>query len=362
MNPDQANSPLTPNILIDVVARVAIIALLTYLCYRVFSPFLPLMMWGLILAIMLYPLHQKLAAMMAGRQGRAATVIVFVGCAALIVPLGLLSASLIDHAQEIQTKLDNGTLRLEPPSPEVADWPIIGERVYNAWNGAAADSEKFVVDYKDQIQSASQKSLASAKGALSSVATFIGALIVAGIMMAWGESGANAMRRILSRFTGADNGPAFQALSVATVRSVATGVLGVAFIQALLFGIGFIILGVPAAGVLALIVLLLGIMQVPAIIVTIPVIVMLWSSGDGSTAGNIAFSVWFFIAGLADNFLKPLLLGRGVDAPMPVILIGALGGMVVGGFIGLFLGATLLAIGYKVFMGWVDHAWSPDFD
>ena len=123
----------------------------------------------------------------------------------------------------------------------------------------------------------------------------------------------------------------------------------------MLLGVGFVLAAIPAAGVLALIVLLLGIAQLPATIVSLPVIAYLWWSGDASTASNIFFTVYLLAAGMADNILKPLLLGRGVDAPMPVILLGAMGGMVSSGIIGLFIGAVLLAVGYQIFMGWVDE-------
>ena len=149
-------------------------------------------------------------------------------------------------------------------------------------------------------------------------------------------------------------GPRLQKLATATVRSVAAGVIGVAFIQAILLGMGFMFAGIPAAGVLALLVMFLGILQVPALIVTLPAIAWLWVSGDGSTTSNIVWTIYLGVAGMADNVLKPLLLGRGVDAPMPVILIGALGGMVTGGIIGLFVGGVLLAVGYQLFMEWVD--------
>jgi predicted PurR-regulated permease PerM len=114
-----------------------------------------------------------------------------------------------------------------------------------------------------------------------------------------------------------------------------------------------LVAGVPWAGVLAGIVLVLGIAQVPALIVTLPAIGYIWSSGDYSTAAAIAYTVVLFLSGMADNVLKPLMLGRGVDAPMPVILLGALGGMAAAGILGMFVGATLLTLGYQIFMGWV---------
>jgi predicted PurR-regulated permease PerM len=173
-------------------------------------------------------------------------------------------------------------------------------------------------------------------------------------MMTYGESGTQTLQRIFCRLTDPVTGPRLQSLSTATVRSVASGVIGVAFIQALLLGVGFIMAGIPAAGVLALVVMFLGIMQLPAALVSLPVIAYLWWSGDASTTSNIVYTIYLLVAGLADNVLKPLLLGRGVEAPMPVILLGALGGMVSGGIIGMFVGAVLLAVGYQVFMEWVN--------
>jgi predicted PurR-regulated permease PerM len=180
-------------------------------------------------------------------------------------------------------------------------------------------------------------------------------MIIAAIMMAYVESGSRAIRRIFVRLTDPVRGTRLQNLATATIRSVAVGVIGVAFIQAILLGVGFIFAGIPAAGVLALVVMFLGILQVPAIIVSIPAIAYLWIEGDGSTGGNIAFTIYFVIAGMADNVLKPLLLGRGVDAPMVIILIGAIGGMITGGIIGLFVGGVVLAVTYQLVMEWVSH-------
>lgn len=187
-----------------------------------------------------------------------------------------------------------------------------------------------------------------------------GAFVIAGVMMAYGQAGIGAMRRVFNRFVGEAGGCKLQALCTGTVRSVAVGVLGVALIQAILFGLGFMLIGLKAAGVLALITLFIGIIQVPALIVALPVIAYMWTAGDASTAMNVVFTIYFMVAALSDNVLKPMLLGRGVDAPMPIILIGALGGMVSAGFIGLFIGAVVLAVGYKIFMSWVAEDSAQD--
>ena len=187
---------------------------------------------------------------------------------------------------------------------------------------------------------------------------FLASFIIAGIMMAFGQSGSRGSLAIFERIVGNTRGNEFARLSTATIRAVAQGVIGVAFIQAIIVGLALLVAGVPWAGALAAIVLVLGIAQIPALIVTLPAIIYIWSSGDYSNAAAIAYTVLLFLSGMADNVLKPLMLGRGVDAPMPVILLGALGGMATGGILGMFVGATLLALGYQIFMGWV--AVNPD--
>jgi len=232
----------------------------------------------------------------------------------------------------------------------------VGEKVYSAWSNAADNLPAFLEDSRPQLVEFSKKMLKTAASTAGGVMLFLVALIVAGIMMAYGDSGSRAIQNIYIRFAGPAKGPRLHQLSVATVRSVATGVVGVAFIQALLLGLGFIFAGVPGAGILAIVVLVLGIVQLPPTLVAVPVIIYLWMGGDASTASNIFFTIYLMLAGMSDNILKPMLLGRGVDVPMPIVLFGALGGMVSAGIIGLFIGAILLSVGYQLFIEWVAEA------
>jgi len=340
--------------LMDTLIRFSVIAFLAVVCIRIFAPFTMIMVWGLMLAVMLYPLHQMLVKHLGGKQSRPSILIVVVGLLLIGGPVVMLGSSCVNHINSFHTALEADQLVIQPPAPSVEEWPLVGKRIYKAWNQASTSLPAFLTTYKEELIQVSKRGFSTLRNSLSSVFMFLGALVVAGIMMAWGAPGADAMRRILIRLAGPVKGPQIQGLSVATVRSVVTGVLGVAFIQALLLGAGFFFSGTPAPGILALIVLLLGIMQLPALIVSLPVIAYVWMGGDLSMVLQIVFTVYFLVAGMADNVLKPLLLGRGVDVPMPVVLIGALGGMVAGGFIGLFLGAVLLAVGYEIFMDWVN--------
>ncbi len=341
--------------LMDLIIRVGLIAFVVVMSVRIFAPFAALMLWALILAVALYPLHRGLVARIGGRQGTSATLLVVAGLLLIGIPTVMLGSSFADRVQEVYLGLENQTLTIPQPKPAVAEWPLIGERVFDAWSGAARDLPEFLEEHEPQIKNLSGKLLSAAASTAAGVLQFLGALIIAGIMMAYGEGGSRAMQRIANRLAGPSEGPRVYGLSTATIRSVATGVIGVAFIQALLLGIGFIMAGVPGAGVLAVVVLLIGIMQLPALIISLPVIAYLWMAGDASTTINIIFTVYLLLAGSVDNVLKPLLLGRGVDVPMPIVLIGALGGMVSAGIIGLFVGAVLLGVGYQLFMGWVDN-------
>ncbi len=346
--------PLTNKEFMDGLIRVGLIMLMVVGCFHIFSPFLNLILWSLILGVTLYPLHQKLAGKLGGSNGRSATVIVVVGFVLLGWPSMKIMESVAEQLTTIYDAHHAGTLSFPAPKESVMSWPLIGEKVYQGWASAAANLPDFIQANQDTVEVVLNKGLLIAKSAISTVFLFLGALIVAGIMMAYGSGGSNAVSTILVRIVGERQGSKIHNLATMTTRSVAVGVLGVAVIQSILLGVGFLFVGVPAAGPLAIVVLLLGIMQLPATIVTLPVIFWIWGSSDGGTVMNIVWTAYLVIAGLSDNILKPILLGRGVDAPMPVILIGALGGMVVSGFIGLFIGAVLLAVGYQVFMQWVD--------
>jgi predicted PurR-regulated permease PerM len=173
--------------------------------------------------------------------------------------------------------------------------------------------------------------------------------------MAFGDSGAKACQAIFRRVAGKERGEEFTSLSAATIRAVAQGVVGVAFIQAIIVGLCLLIAGIPWAGLLSVIVLVIGIAQVPALIVTLPAIAYIWTRGDHGTAAAIIYTALLLVSGMADNVLKPLMLGRGVNVPMPVVLVGALGGMATAGILGMFVGATLLALAYQLFKRWVEE-------
>jgi predicted PurR-regulated permease PerM len=340
--------------LLDVFIRAGLVLALVLLCYQIFSPFLTMMLWALILAITIYPLHQMLAARIGGKQGLASTRIVLLAVAVIITPTVMLGSQFADSVHDVVKGVRDNTLQLPAPSDKVASLPIVGTRVHALWSQAHEDLPAVVKSMQPKIGELASKALGIVAGMGGSLLMFIFSFIVAGIMMAWGEAGARAMLEIFERIFGMARGKEFDKLSTATVRAVASGVIGIACIQALIIGVSLLIAGVPFAGMLALVVLVLGVAQLPALLITLPVIGWMWTGGEYATVPAAAYSVLLFVGGMADNVLKPIMLGRGVDAPMPVILLGALGGMATAGILGIFVGATLLALGYQIFMGWVD--------
>ena len=339
--------------LLDVLIRAGFIAVLAALCYIVFAPFLTLMVWAVILAVTLYPLHRALARRIGGRQGLTATIVVIAGCLLIIAPTALLLNSFGSSLNDLVHAVRDNTLVVPPPRDRIKDWPIIGEKIYGFWAQAHADLPGLVESMQPKIGELARKALAIVAGIGMGLLQFLASFIVAGILMAYGDPGARASRAIFDRIMGIDRGEAFASLSTATIRAVALGVVGIAFVQAILVGLALLVAHVPWAGVLAAVTLVLSIVQVPALIVTLPAIAYIWMSGAYGTGAAIAYTVALLVAGMADNVLKPLMLGRGVDAPMPVILLGALGGMAAAGILGMFVGATLLALGYQIFMAWV---------
>ena len=340
--------------LLEVLIRAGLIAALVVLCYQVFAPFLHLTVWAIILAVALYPFHQMIARRL-GRQGLSSTLILILGAVLIIAPTAILMGLLGDSVQQLIQDIRNNTLKIPEPRPSVAAWPIVGEKIYGLWGQAHSDLPGLIQSLQPKIGDIARSSLGFVASIGGALLQLIAAFIIAAVIMAFGESAIRGSQAIFIRIVGKERAAEFANLSTQTIRAVALGVIGIAVIQAILIGLALAVAQVPLAGVAAAIMLVFGIAQVPALIVTLPAIGYIWMSGNYSTVAAIGYTILLVVAGMADNVLKPLMLGRGVDAPMPVVLLGALGGMAAAGIMGMFVGAVLLALGYVIFMQWVDQ-------
>ena len=335
----------------DAVIRIALLALLVLWCFNIVRPFIMPVLWGAIMAVAIYPLYVKAYTAFGGRQKLTATLITLLVLALLITPTVMLSGSMIENSKSLAEQVEAGTLVVPPPSETVKDWPLIGEKLYGAWHLASVNLEGALHKFKPQVTAVSKWFLSAAAGVGGGVLMFIISIMIAGAFLVVGRSGSKAMETIAGRVMGEKGGTEFVELAGATIRSVAQGVLGVAVIQATLAGIGLLVMGVPYAGVWAGLVLLLAIVQLPPWLILGPIIVYEFSVAE--TVPAVIFMVWSLFVSVSDAFLKPLFLGRGMEIPMLVILLGAIGGMILSGIIGLFVGAVVLAVGYTLFQAWL---------
>jgi predicted PurR-regulated permease PerM len=337
---------------LEAAIRIGVVALIVLWALRILTPFIEIVMWAAILAVALYPLYTGLARRLGGRGKLAATLVTLLALAVLLVPSWKFFGATVEEARDVAQQAEAGTLRVPPPPDGVRDWPLIGERTYDLWNGASRNLEATIQRLHPEVVALGKWVLSALAGLAGTVLQFFISILIAGVFLFTGEKGRDFSVKFATRLAGPP-GEDFVRLTVATIRSVFQGVLGVALIQAALAAIGFILIGVPGAMVWALLVMILAILQLPPLFVVAPVIV--WAFATQSTTAAVIFLVYGLFVSVSDAFLKPLLLGRGVDVPMLVILLGAIGGMIVSGIIGLFVGAVVLAVAYQLMMAWLEQ-------
>jgi predicted PurR-regulated permease PerM len=351
--PMTSGGPMPVRQWIDVILPLLLTGLLIALCFQLLLPFVGLLLWTIILAICLNPLQGKLVSR-GWRPGRAALLIGGVLVAVVLIPTAIAAIAAASSIPDLVAGIQSGNMHLRPPPPGLASIPLVGAKLDAAWARASNDLPAFLVAHKLQLQSMSRWLLKQAAGSILAVLLIVAAIVLAAVALAYAKVLTIFCRTLLARITG-DDAHGWHLLNVigATVRSVVTGVIAVAFVQALLLGIGFFVAGVPGAGLLSLVAMFLGVVQVPVAIVALPAIV--WGFSALDTVPAIIFTVWSIIAGLSDAALKPLLIGHGLEVPMPVILLGVIGGVMAYGLVGLFIGAVLLAVGYVLFGEWLDE-------
>ena len=280
----------------------------------------------------------------------ASFIIVAVLLIIIIAPTVLFVNSVTASISELKTGVENGTLTVATPGQNIKDWPLIGDKAYDFLYSLSTDLKAGILEYKEQIVELSKKLLGSVLSSTVALLQVILSVIIAGVLMV-STSAQNLATNFIKRISG-DSGDEFLDISVSTVYQVVKGILGVAVIQTLIQAVGLFGAGIPFAGVLTVICLMLSIIQVGPIIINLGVIAYLFSL-DNTTAAAL-WSVFFVLSGLSDNVLKPLLLGKGALVPMLVIFLGVIGGFMMSGFVGLFVGPIIFSIGYKLFAAWMD--------
>lgn len=337
---------------VDVAVRLMVIGVLILWCFRIFQPFILPMMWGVIIAVALAPIFSKLTALLGGRRGITAALFTLAAIMLIVVPTFQIADSVVRSSIDLADRAEEGTLTVPPPKEGVRDWPVIGNGVYEAWSTASTNMSTAIERYRPQLRSAGAWTFGKVSGLAGAILTTIIALIIAGFMLTYSAGGEKGARSVAGR-VGGQMGEDIVGLTVATIRSVAQGVLGVALVQTGAAGLGMFLVHIPAFGVWTMIVLVFAVIQLPPLLVLGPVAIWYFTAAD-STVVAVVFLIWCLLVSASDAFLKPMFLGRGLSTPMPVILIGALGGLMLHGIIGLFVGAVVLAIGYELFKAWME--------
>lgn len=335
--------------IIETVITLVLVFVVLAVCVMIISPFLISMLWAIIIAIAVFPLYDGIVKKMKGRRVFPAVLITILMLAFIFIPVVLFFQSAASNIEIISNYLHNGDFSIQSPSVKIKEWPVVGAPLYDFLLSISTNVEAVLQKYYPQILSTSKVLLG---GVLSAAVTFLQLLlsvIIAGVLLATRGTG-NATEIFFNRIAG-KRGSEFKNLCISTIRNVIKGILGVAVVQAILAGIGLFFAGVPYAGVLTVICLILAILQIGPGLVLLGAIIFLFYTH--STAFAVIWTVYFIGVGFSDNILKPFLLGKGAHVPMLVIFLGVIGGFILYGFIGLFAGPIILSIGYKLLLAWM---------
>lgn len=344
--------------IVEVILRIGALVLLFFWCYHIIAPFIMPILWGLIIAVAVYPMHAFIVKKLKQRKKLSATLLTILMLLLVILPTAWAASSITQSAFYLKAQLEAGNLILDTPPESIKQWPLIGEHLYTFLASIRQNIESLVVQYRVEILDAAKTLGASLLSTGVMYVQIIAAIVVAGVLL--GIKGSTDIASVIFVRIVGTRGEEFLALSIDTIRNVVKGILGVAIIQASLAGIGLALAGVPHAGIWTLLCMLLCIVQVGPGLVVIPSVIFLYF--NHSILYSTLWACYFAMVLLSDNILKPYLLSKGADVPMLVIFLGVLGGFFSAGFIGMFTGAIVLSISYKLVVSWINNEYSTTGD
>lgn len=349
---DELSSPW-----LDLAVRLALIAgLLTWSVF-IIRPFLNPMIWGSILAVTMFPLYARATHMLGDRRALTAALFVVVPLVVFAIPLVLLVESVTQDVIRLNHAYQDGELLLPPPQESARALPLIGEQLYSLWSEAYRDLSATVERLSPQLHQVRDSAIDFVRQMAGFLLTLLFSLIVMGVLLVAREQAEKTARGLSIRIAGS-HGDRLVSLARDTTRSVAKGIVGVAALQAVLGGLGCVIAGVPMAGIWTLTILVFAVAQVPTLLVLGPAVFYVFQHGSLPIA--ICFAIWSLLVNLLDNVLKPLWMGRGVEAPMLVVFLGAIGGMLAMGILGLFVGPVVLVVTFTLGRSWARLAPQPE--
>lgn len=338
------------NPVIHYAIQLLALSILIIWCYRIIEPFITLLIWGTVIAIALYPTHKALSKRLGNREYWSAGIISLTLIAIIVVPAAWLLFSTVKEVKVLADMYQSGQFVIQQPSADIKEWPVIGNTIYNIWLKASTNLNELVIEYSDMLKEVAFAVFGLLANTGKAVFLFFGSIVISGALLAFSNPVAQLIRSVFVKLIG-QQGEEYTTIAATTVRSVAKGVLGVSLIQSILAGIGMVVADIPFAGLWIVICVILSIVQIGVFPVSIGVMIYIWTTGN--TTAAILLTIWMLFVGVSDNILKPFLLGKGTKVPMLIVFIGSIGGFIFSGFIGLFTGAIVLSLGYKLFNAWL---------
>lgn len=336
--------------LIQLAIRLGLLAFLVYWTFVLIRPFVPILAWSIVLAVALYPVFNLLSKLLGGRPRLAAAILTVINLGIVIGPATWLGLSAVEGVKDLAANLGAGNLVVPSPPNGVKDWPLVGPQLHELWNQASNNIRAALREVAPHLKPLAGTMLGLAGDAGVGTLKFLLSVALAGFLFPYGSQLVAAGRGFLYRIV-PEQSEHFLELAGTTIRAVSQGVIGVAIIQSLLAGIGFKLAGIPGAGLLAFVVMILTIVQIGAAIVLVPVIIWIWIDKDFTTA--LLMTVFLCIVGILDNILKPLVMGRGLTTPTLVIFVGVIGGTLAHGIVGLFIGPIILSVAWELTVAWI---------
>ena len=324
--------------------KLGTLLLLLILSFKIIEPMFLIGVWGVIIAVGAFPMHRKLTRLFKGRELISAAVICISLIFVLLLPIGVLAANTAKTLEVLAGLLEQGKIVIPPPGEEIKEIPAVGESLYDAWYMASTNLMELVRYTLPHIKSMGPKVLTFAGNLGISMLQTVVSIGIAGVFMIYGQHAGKVSDKISKVLLG-EYISDFTVIAVGTIRSVVQGIIGVGVIQGAAAGIGLSLAGVPGAGVLTLLTIFVCVVQLPPMIVLGPVAIYLFATKSLVTA--ILFSIWVLVITFGDTPLRALLFGRGLEVPSMVIFVGTIGGVLNWGIVGLFVGAVVLALGYK---------------
>jgi predicted PurR-regulated permease PerM len=335
-----------------VILEVLFIGVLMAASFWIMRPFLLALIWATMIVVATWPIMLRFQAWLGGRRSLAVAVMTVALLLVLVAPLSVAVGTILSHADQIVGWVKGlATYTLPPPPDWAGKIPVLGSKLTEAWQEIAAAGAGGLRDRLAPHTGEIMKWFAAEAGNLGMmVVQFLLTVGIAAVLFSAGERVAGAVRRFARRLAG-QKGEDAAVLAAKTIRSVALGIVLTALIQSLLAGVGLMLAGVPAAGLLAAFIFIIALAQMPVLLIMGPAVIWLYWKGE-PLWGTILL-VWTIAVMGVDNIVRPLLIRKGVDLPMLLILTGMIGGLIAFGILGLFIGPVILAVSYRLLEAWV---------